>query len=164
MGNLIYIIVIIAYFIWQAHQASKKRKEQEEAQQNPEGQPGRKVREVAPPTLEEKMKDVFREVEMKSKPYARPDKAAPQKKAAAPAVQTFKQPAPKPEKKKPSPFLDFDMTQEEVVPEGTWTTMGEERFSKTGYDYNKAVVEPTLKKINLRDAVIGKIILERPEW
>lgn len=101
---------------------------------------------------------------MKNKPYARPEKPAPPKKAVPQVVQTVKPPIPKPEKKKASPFLDYDMTQEEVAPEGVWTAMGEDRFSTTGYDYNKAAAETTLKKINLRDAVIGKVILERPEW
>lgn len=163
MGNLVYILVVIAYFIWQAMQARKRNAAQEEAKKNAD-QPGRMVREVAPPTMEERMRDIFREVEMKNKPYAKPDKPV-QRKIAEPAkVQSISKPVPKVEKKKPSPFLDVDMTQEESAPEGTWTPMGEERFSKSGYDYNKAAPVISIRKVNLRDAVIAKIILDRPEW
>ncbi|MBX7107778.1 MAG: hypothetical protein K1X61_03920 [Chitinophagales bacterium] len=164
MGNLIYIVVVIAYFIWQAQQARSRKQAQEDAQKKSGEQPGRKVREVLPPTVEERMRDIFREVEMKNKPYAQRDKTterkviAPSPQKASPVV------AVKKEKKEPSPFLNFDMTQEEVAPEGTWAPMSEEKFSKIGYDYNKAVTESYTHKVNLRDAIIGKIILDRPEY
>lgn len=165
MENLIYVAVVILYFLYQAQQGRKVKQQQEEARRRAEEEPGRQVREVTPPTLEERMKDIFREVEMKNKPYARPDKTTVKGKVTPPAVQTIKKPQPVvPVKKKPTPFLNVDMSQEEVLPEGTWTPMAEERFSKSGYDYNKAAPETAIRKVNLRDAVIGKIILDRPEW
>lgn len=171
MENLIYLLVVIAYFIYQAQLGRKKAKEQREQREQRGGQediPGRKVREVRPETMEEKMKEIFREVEMKQKPYARPETIRKKKpvdvQVQSPAQQPKTEIAPKQVKKSPSPFLNFDMTTEEVAPEGTWTAMGEERFSKIGYDYNKSEVQQVKSKISLRDAMVGKIILERPDW
>lgn len=168
MENLIYLLVVIAYFIYQAQLGRKKVKEQREQRSSQEDIPGRKVREVRPETMEEKMKEIFREVEMKQKPFARPETMRKKKPVDIPVKSPVQQAkteiAPKQVKKSPSPFLNFDMTTEEVAPEGTWTAMGEERFSKIGYDYNQAEVQQVKSKISLRDAMIGKIILERPDW
>lgn len=168
MENLIYLLVVIAYFIYQAQLGRKKVKEQREQRSSQEDIPGRKVREVRPETMEEKMKEIFREVEMKQKPFARPETMRKKKPVDIPVKSLVQQAkteiAPKQVKKSPSPFLNFDMTTEEVAPEGTWTAMGEERFSKIGYDYNQAEVQQVKSKISLRDAMIGKIILERPDW
>lgn len=168
MENLIYLLVVIAYFIYQAQLGRKKVKEQREQRSSQEDIPGRKVREVRPETMEEKMKEIFREVEMKQKPFARPETMRKKKPIDIPVKSLVQQAkteiAPKQVKKSPSPFLNFDMTTEEVAPEGTWTAMGEERFSKIGYDYNQAEVQQVKSKISLRDAMIGKIILERPDW
>lgn len=161
MGNLIYILIVIAYFIWQAQQARNRNKAQEAAKGKGDEQPGRQVREVKPLTVEERMREIFREVEMKNKPFAQPDRTIVKKVDPKPQPQVA---VPKLLKKEPSPFLTIDMTKEEVAPEGAWTPMGEERFSKTGFDYNKIATEHRSRKINLRDAVIGKIILERPDY
>lgn len=161
MGNLIYIIIVIAYFIWQAQQARNRSKAQEAAKGKTDEQPGRQVREVKPLTVEERMREIFREVEMKNKPFAQPDRTTVKKVAPKPQPQVT---VAKALKKEPSPFLNVDMTKEEIAPEGVWTPMSEEKFSKTGYDYNKIVTESRTRKIDLRDAVIGKIILERPDY
>ncbi len=168
MENLIYLLVLIAYFIWQAQQGRKKSQANRDAGNQPVEQDGRKVREVRPLTMEEQMREIFREVEMKQKPFARPEKPVTTKRHTPPTViSTQVPPAPVVKatpKKAASPFLNIDMTTEEVAPEGTWTPMGEERFSKIGYDYNKKETKEVNARINLREAIIGKIILDRPQW
>lgn len=168
MENLIYLVVVIAYFIWQAQQGRKKGQVKRDAENQPVEQDGRRVREVRPITIEEKMREIFREVEMKQKPFARPEKQVSDRRDVPPAPPVVKReikPAPKVvPKKAPSPFLNIDMTTEEIAPEGTWTAMGADRFSKIGYDYNKVVAKAVIRKVNLREAIIGKIILDRPEW
>jgi len=168
MENLIYLVVVIAYFIWQAQQGRKKGQVKRDAENQPVEQDGRRVREVRPITIEEQMREIFREVEMKQKPFARPEKPVSTKRVtptAPPVVQKeIKATAKAVPKKAPSPFLNFDMTTEEIAPEGTWTAMGADRFSKIGYDYNRVIAKAVIRKVNLREAIIGKIILDRPEW
>lgn len=164
MENLIYIVIVIAYFVFQAVQASNKQKAREQAKNKPQAQPARKVREVKPPTPAERMRDMYREVEMKNKPYARVDKTKVRPVEKKPSYQTLDIPSPKIEKKTPDPFLNVDMTKEEVLPEGEWKPVGAADLQKPATDFYKAAREKVKLKVNLRDAVIGKIILERPEW
>lgn len=169
MGNLIYVIVIIAYFIFQYQQSRKKQQQQEEAKRRASSADHTDRKIPAPePTINERMKDIFREIEMKNKPYARPDKTAAPKKifntSDTPVQKAVKQ---KPVKKVPTPFLNVDMTEEEVLPEGTASQMVQDAFAKDqvgNFDYNVIEKKQSASTFNLRQAMIGKIILERPEW
>ncbi len=84
MENLIYLVVVIAYFIWQAQQGRKKGQVKRDAENQPVEQDGRRVREVRPITIEEQMREIFREVEMKQKPFARPEKQVSTKRVTPP--------------------------------------------------------------------------------
>jgi hypothetical protein len=125
MENLIYVAVVILYFIYQASQARSRKRKAEEAKQRQQGMPAENTQPK--PLMEQgreiqdRMKEIFREMEMKTNPYSQPHKTeAPSRKhtSAKPLVlqKPFLQPA---KKKAPEPFLTVDMTEEEVLPEGT---------------------------------------------
>ena len=165
MENLFYILLVIAYFIYQFYSANK-RKAQEELKKRREagGVVETQDKNPSPPTIQERMKEIYREMEMKTKPYARPmddSKTLPKTKSTSYQKQ-------RPQKKKaPEPFLNVDMTTEEVLPEGTPSGMMEDGFEKgkvTNFDYNAARKEIQVTRINLREAMIANVILNRPEW
>ncbi|MBA2421975.1 MAG: hypothetical protein H0V61_01955 [Chitinophagales bacterium] len=172
MENLIYVAVVIAYFLYQAQQARKAQQRQEEAKRM-SGSPADAEEPKASPkhiTMEDRMKEIFREMEMKTSPYARPDKTANKKLKTPTDIRSPKPVTPqKKQQKKPlTPFLNVDMTEEELSPEGTPSHMSaQETFIKddiTTFDYNASRKERGVRKINLREAMIAKIILERPDY
>ncbi len=173
MENLIYVAVVIAYFLFQAQQARKAQQRQEEAKRNSGNPADSRETTTQPPkvTMEDRMKEVFREMEMKTSPYARPDKTLIKKQKAPvpnPRPSKFEAPKKQPQKKQATPFLDVDMTEEELSAEGTPSRMSQqEAFTKgdiTSFDYNASRKEKDLLRINLREAMIAKIILERPDY
>jgi hypothetical protein len=168
MENLFYILLVIGYFIYQFYTANK-RKAAEELKKRREAGGVVEVQDKnpSPPTMHDRMKEIYREMEMKSKPYARQEeqsKTQPKPKSVSYQKQVEKS---RPQKKKaPEPFLNVDMTTEEVLPEGSPSGMqdGFEKGKITNYDYNAARKEEKTTRINLREAMIANVILNRPEW
>jgi hypothetical protein len=169
MENLFYILLVIGYFIYQFYTANK-RKAQEELKKRREagGVVETQDKNPAPPTMQDRMKEIYREMEMKTKPYARPGEQSKSQAKPKPASYSKQTEKPSPQKKNaPEPFLNVDMTTEEVLPEGSPAGMMQDGFEKgkvTNYDYNAARKEEQKTRINLREAMIANVILNRPEW
>jgi hypothetical protein len=164
MENLIYILLIVAYLIFQSQMMKKKKEQQEAAKRKP--LPGANSEAPRPQTVQDRMKEIFREMEM-NKPYSRPQRPIPAKKAQAPASSTAPKPPQKTQKKEPKPFLDVDMTKEEVLPEGTPSKMAQDIYEEqkiSNYDYNASNKAAIRHKIDLRQAIIANVILNRPNW
>ena len=169
MENLFYIVLVIGYFIYQFYSANK-RKAQEELKKRREagGVVETQDKNPSPPTIQERMKEIYREMEMKTKPYARQGEQSKTQPKVKPVSYQKQAEKSRPQKKKaPEPFLNVDMTTEEVLPEGTPSGMMEDGFEKgkvTNFDYNAARKEIQVTRINLREAMIANVILNRPEW
>ena len=176
MSTWIYILIIVIYLIYQYQVARRKKQQHDEAQKKrniPQSTRGNETMTSAKQEAEDRMKEIFRQMEMKTKPYARPastqipSKSRPETKKNIPASSPVQKTVPRPlNKKEPEPFLNVDMTQEEVLPEGTPSNMSTDAFEKEkiSYDYNASAPVEKKHRIDLRQAMIATVIMNRPEW
>lgn len=172
MEYLIFFAILLFYIYRTFSQAQKNAKQEAERRRraNEQSSPA-EMTTSQPKTLEDVLTEVFREVESKSKPYgdkrqmppAVPQRKAEKKKASQVSTQRRQ---PVAQKKDPTPFLTTDYTEETVEPEGTPSTAMQDFIKKTqlsdAYAHAKKNAKPA--NFNLREAVIAKIILDRPEW
>jgi hypothetical protein len=172
MEYLIFFAILLFYIYRTFSQAQKNAKQEAERRRRANEQaPPAEMTTPQPKTLEDVLTEVFREVESKSKPYGDKRQIPPampqpkaEKKKASPVSEQWKKPVVK--KKDPAPFLTTDYTEETVEPEGTPSTAMQDFIKKTQVSdaYAHAVKGTKPAKFNLREAVIAKIILDRPEW
>jgi hypothetical protein len=173
MEYVIFFAILLFYIFRTLSKAQKKAKEEAERRRrmNEHMAPSPTV-PSAPKSLEDVLTEVFREVETKSKPFGDKRTIPPvltQKKHERKAAQQPVQQSPKqqrPAKKAPTPFLTSDYSAETIEPEGTPSAAMEDfiRKSQVTDAYLRQKKETARMKFSLRDAVIAKIILDRPEW
>jgi len=173
MQYLFFAAILLFYLYRSFSVAQKKAKEDAERRriQNPQI-PNQQDTPVPQKSIEQVLTEVFRETEMKTKPYGdgrkrslfEPPKKSYEKK---PVVQrpAYK-PIQAPKKKEASPFLTTDYSPELVDAEGTPSAMSKESEGKiqSSDAYRIKGLEGKRINFNIRDAVIAKIILDRPEW
>ena len=172
MEYLLFFAVLVFYIFRTLSKAQKKAKEEAARRKMLNEQMATPETVSAPKTFQEVMTEVFREVETKSKPYGDKRTMPPvlaQKKYDRKAAQQPVQQKPKqqsPAKKAPAPFLTSDYSAETIEPEGTPSAAMEDFIRKAQVTdaYLQQKKEMARVRFNLRDAVIAKIILDRPEW
>ena len=175
MQYVFFALIILFYLYRTFSTAQKKAREDAERRRklNPQT-PQQPNSPELPKTFQDMMTEVFREAEMKTKPYGDGRTMPPvvrQKKQYEPR-RTFQNPPPKtippkiqlPKKKEASPFLTTDYTPEILEPEGTPSTMLQEYSKQNSEAYLIKDQDGNHLRFNIRDAVIAKIILDRPEW
>jgi hypothetical protein len=177
MQYVVFALIIIFYIYRTFSTAQKKAKEDAERRRRLNPQSPQQQNPPAPPkTIQEVLTEVFRETEMKTKPYGdgrkmpvppqpikRYEQKPPlQKPGAKPIGQKIQQP----KKKELSPFLTTDYTPQKLEPEGTPSAMSKEYnpITQTSDAYLIKGKDSIRANFNIRDAVIAKIILDRPEW
>ena len=178
MQYVIFFVILLFYIYRTFSQAQKKAKEKAERRRRTNDQlPQQPVSPNTPKTLQEVLTDVFRETEMKTKPYGDGRKLPPvtQTKKVYPQVQkpfqqartatsTVKTDIGK--RKEPQPFLNVDYSPQPLPKEGASTGSMEDFIKHTEVSDAYLIKSKEQRRINfnIRDAVIAKIILDRPEW
>jgi hypothetical protein len=179
MQYLFFFAILLFYIYRTFSQAQKKAKEDAaRRRQTNEQQPQQPVPSNQPKTLQEVLTDVFRETEMKTKPYGDGRKLPP----VTQPKKVYPQPVQKPfqqtrtatatvktdigKKKEAQPFLSVDYTPEPLPKEGASTGSMEDFIKHTQVSDAYLISGQGKRRINfnIRDAVIAKIILDRPEW
>lgn len=172
MEYVIFSAIVIFYLYRTFSQAQKRAKQEAERRQRSNEQvPREQSANPKQKTLEDVLTEVFREVENKSKPFGEklpvPQRSTRREKDKRALQAPAAKPKPtKPKKKEPAPFLTTDYTPETVEPEGTPSTSMQDFIKKSQLTdaYAQDRKETARVKFKLRDAVIAKIILDRPQW
>jgi len=172
MQYLLFIAIMLIYIFRVFSQAQKKAREEAERRRraNEQAQQQNPTTIPAPLTPEERMREIFRETEMKTKPYGsgrtisqtqRREKPAQQRQILQPQTITPTVSSQIQKQKEPQPFLTAELN----TLQGTLSTPSDDYIKKTQVsDANKPQSTGPKIKFILRDAVIAKIILDRPEW
>ncbi|MEO5674096.1 MAG: hypothetical protein ABIQ74_05570 [Chitinophagales bacterium] len=173
-----YVLIVLAIIFYIVRFILKQKKEQEEAerrrQQIPSNIPpvtlspdstadAAPYQEPQPKTIDEILREMHRRVETRNKPYAKPVEA--RQIIQKPEIKKeYVKPIRKAlEKKEPAPFLTAENAAYEIEVQRNMR----EDFIRQGEltdIHNQQKKSSGLKNFNVRDAVIGQIILQRPEW
>ncbi len=171
---IIYIIIGVLYFLYSLGKKAEQKKQEAQAKNKPASTTTTTTTAEAPSTLEDIIREIKRkqaEIEQKKAEATKP-KPAYQK-------QPVQKPQPKPqrdilvhEKKKPAQVEGFssyesvferELTDEEKIERGNIKLANEGIYRIETLDEVTAREEAEAKanQINIRDAVIGSLILER---
>ena len=178
----VLFFIILLFYLYRAFSGAQKKAKQEAEQrrraneQNPQP-PSAPTQQK---TLQEVLTEVFRETEMKTKPFGdgrtippvvQSKKTFEKKPVVQKPVTTYSQTTysskNQPQKKKETkPFLTSDYTAETIDPEGTPSAMSKDYIQQTQVADAYLLKEQgsVRYKFDIRNAVIAKIILDRPEW
>lgn len=170
---IIFAIVIIIYAYRAITKTMRNAKEEAERRKKLNEEAGKSIttQPSSGKSIDEVLAEVFREVETKTKPFGQLEKPRQQKqkpfheKKKVQSTAATMPAKPSVTKKEPVPFLTTDYTAQMLEPEGTPSHMMEDYIRKGQLtDVYNVKEKTTIRKINLREAVIASIVLQRPEW
>jgi hypothetical protein len=172
----IFFAAAIAFYLYRAFTQAQKKAKADTERRRKSNEESRPASVPSIPTLEEVLTEVFREAEMKTKPFGEGKTLSTDRRKVArqeqkKMLEQSRTPLPATKKvalkkKTSAPFLTSDYTAETIEPEGTPSQSMQDFIKESqltdAYALGKKKTPTTT--FNLREAVIAKIILDRPEW